>query len=174
MLRFNTCVGSCYLLHRVPSESAGVDRCGLLFGCARSSEIMNGANVAIFQSAPLLASVAMFAVYTLAVDKRLTSTVAFPALAWVNVRDLQNMHRTRTRTRTRTHRTHIAHAPHLSHAYVTLSSFTNNFRIVAYTHLLRRVACKVGGPSHSRTCVCVSVCHRHVRVFVCHRSSCAP
>ena len=46
----------------------------------------SAANTAIFQAAPLLAAVAMFAVYTLLVGDDLTSDVAFPALAWVNVR----------------------------------------------------------------------------------------
>lgn len=51
----------------------------------RSAEIMNAGNIAIFQSAPLLAAVAMFAVYTLALGHTLESAVAFPALAWVNI-----------------------------------------------------------------------------------------
>ena len=45
----------------------------------------SAANVAIFQAAPLLASVAMFAAFTLLADGDLTPDVAFPALAWVNV-----------------------------------------------------------------------------------------
>ncbi len=38
----------------------------------RAAEVMSAANIAIFQSAPLLASVAMFAVYTLAVGRSMT------------------------------------------------------------------------------------------------------
>ncbi len=43
-------------------------------------------NVAIFQSAPLLATLAMYATYTLALGHTLRPATAFAALAWVNVR----------------------------------------------------------------------------------------
>jgi hypothetical protein len=50
------------------------------------SEMLNSANLAIFQAAPIMATLGMFAVYTIAQGKTLTAPQAFAALAWVNVR----------------------------------------------------------------------------------------
>jgi hypothetical protein len=49
------------------------------------SEMLNSANLAIFQAAPIMATLGMFAVYTIAQGHSLTAPQAFATLAWVNV-----------------------------------------------------------------------------------------
>ncbi len=51
----------------------------------RASETLNSATLAIFQAAPILATLVIFAVYTVGLNKALSPSTAFAVVAWINV-----------------------------------------------------------------------------------------
>ena len=51
----------------------------------RASETLNSATLAIFQAAPIMATLVIFAVYTVGLGKALQPSTAFAVVAWINV-----------------------------------------------------------------------------------------